>query len=56
MFFEINNKDVNEINVEIEQIIITGFSYRGLARDVIHHVTDGRRHIGGIFFAPRGLF
>jgi hypothetical protein len=27
--------------------------YRGLARDVIHNVTDGRRHVGGIFFAPR---
>jgi hypothetical protein len=30
--------------------------YGGLARDVIHDVTDGRRHVGGIFFAPRGTF
>jgi hypothetical protein len=30
---------------------------RGLVRDVIHDVTDGRRrHVGGIFFAPRGKF
>jgi hypothetical protein len=26
---------------------------RGLARDIIHDVTDGRRHVGGIFFAWR---
>jgi hypothetical protein len=27
-----------------------------LARDVIHDITDGRRHVGGIFLAPRGTF
>jgi hypothetical protein len=31
-------------------------AYRGLARDVIHDVIDGRRHVGGIFFASRGTF
>jgi hypothetical protein len=30
--------------------------HRALARDVIHDITDGRRHIGGIFFALRGTF
>jgi hypothetical protein len=30
--------------------------YRGLARDVINDVTDGRRHVGGIFFAPHRTF
>jgi hypothetical protein len=25
------------------------FHHRALARDVIHDVTDGRRHVGGIF-------
>jgi hypothetical protein len=30
--------------------------HRGLSRDVINDVTDGRRHIGGIFFAPHGTF
>jgi hypothetical protein len=29
---------------------------RGLARDVIHDITDGRRHVGGIFFVPHGTF
>jgi hypothetical protein len=28
----------------------------GPARDVIHDVTDGRRHVGGILFALRGTF
>jgi hypothetical protein len=27
-------------------------NYRGLARDVIHDVNDGRRHVGGIFSRP----
>jgi hypothetical protein len=31
--------------------------YRGLARDVIHDVTDGRRrHVGGIFSRSAGCF
>jgi hypothetical protein len=30
--------------------------YRGLARDVIHDVTDGRRHFGGIFLRREGRF
>jgi hypothetical protein len=30
-----------------------GATYRGLARDVINDVTDGCRHIGGIFCAIR---
>jgi hypothetical protein len=29
-------------------------AYRGLARDVIHDVTDGRRHVGGIFLRFNG--
>jgi hypothetical protein len=30
--------------------------YRGLARDVIKDVTDGRRHIGGIILRRTGHF
>jgi hypothetical protein len=30
--------------------------YRGLARDVIHDITDGRRHVGGIFSCRAGSF
>jgi hypothetical protein len=29
---------------------------RGLARDVTHDVTDGRRHVGGIFSRRAGRF
>jgi hypothetical protein len=31
-------------------------NYRGLACDVINDVTDGRRHIGGIFLRRTGRF
>jgi hypothetical protein len=34
----------------------TTTAYRGLARDVINDVTDGRRHIGGIFLRRTGHF
>jgi hypothetical protein len=30
--------------------------YRGLARDVIHDATDGRRHVGSIFSRRAGRF
>jgi hypothetical protein len=31
-------------------------AYRGLARDVINDVPDGRRHIGGTFLRRTGCF
>jgi hypothetical protein len=46
--------DINTIKSTCYVLLI--LYYRGLARDVIYDVTDGRRHVGGIFFAPRGTF
>jgi hypothetical protein len=30
------------------KMVVVIWLFRGLARDVIHDVTDGRRHVGGI--------
>jgi hypothetical protein len=40
--------------VENTQHVSLRMVHRALARDVIHDVPDGRRHVGGILFAPRG--
>jgi hypothetical protein len=60
--YEVSHGEIKLVK-EVTYWISLGFpmahyltSYRGLARDVIHDVTDGRRHVGGIFFAPRGTF
>jgi hypothetical protein len=53
----IHNISGGEIsNLETFSKLYTLISYRGLARDVINDVADGRRHVGGIFLRRTGRF
>jgi hypothetical protein len=40
----------------VEDLQVFLVIYRGLARDIINDVTDGCRHIGGIFLRCTGRF